>query len=122
MLGLRGQLQDWFQRISDHATAYSDRLSEFFTNASNGIDQTFGPAMRALFKPANDLFLAIPPDVAPLVARESAVTLFLAAAFWVCFLRPEYVNLDAPSERFWRDLRLWTIFSMLPHVIIYRFL
>lgn len=122
MAGFGEQLQDRFQQLSDQATAYSDRLGEFFTNTSDRIDQIFGPAMRTVFKPTNDVFLAIPSDIEPLVARESAVTLFLVAAFWVCFLRREYVNLDAPSDRFWRDLRLWTIFSMLPHMIIYRFL
>ena len=39
---------------------------------------------------------------------------------WVgVVLKNEYVNLDQPGKHIWTDLRLWTVISMLPHVVVY---
>lgn len=86
---------------------------------SESINNIFGPAMRAIFAPTNAMFDAIPEDAAVIVAKASAVSLFIAAMIWVFTLRKEYVNLDAPGKSPWFDLRFWTILSMLPHVIVY---
>ena len=71
--------------------------------------------LRAIFHPINDLFVPIPGPV----WKVCAVGLFAAAMLWVLLLRKEYVNLDAPRKSLWCDLRLWTVLSMLPHVVIY---
>ncbi len=55
-------------------------------------------------------------------ARIVTLAFFVGTMVWVYSLKKEYVNVDAPSKHFWRDLRLWTVISMLPHVIVYLFL
>lgn len=106
---------------------YSARVQEWFNNipawtqeASANIDATMGPIFRPMFRPINEAIARIPTASEPVVATEVAVMLFQVAVLLVLFLRPEYVNIDRPRRRFWYDLRLWTIVSMLPHMIIYR--
>lgn len=91
-------------------------MTEWFTETINTV---FGPLLKKVFHPTNVVFTKIPDDVAPMVAKGCAVGLFIATMIWVISLRREYVNLDAPRKTFWCDLRLWTVFSMLPHVIVY---
>ena len=62
-------------------------------------------------------------ESAGLLARVVTLGFFIGTMVWVFVgLRKEYVNLEAPSKRFYCDLRLWTVLSMLPHVIVYLFL
>ncbi len=62
-------------------------------------------------------------ESAGLLARVVTLSFFIGTMVWVFVgLRKEYVNLEAPSKRFYHDLRLWTVLSMLPHVIVYLFL
>ncbi len=86
---------------------------------SEGINNLFGPPLRALFHPTNAMFSAIPDSAAPYVAKAAAASLFLAGMAFVFFLRREYVNLDAPGKKPWHDLRLWTVVSMTPHIFVY---
>jgi len=87
---------------------------------SNSIDAMFGPFLRGIFAPTNAVFDAIPEGLAPVLAKTSAVALFVGAMAWVWFgLKSEYVNLDAPSKKPWHDLRFWTVVSMAPHVLVY---
>ena len=110
MSGLRARfepIQRWFES-----------LPERIESSHNWINDVFGPTLRTIFKPTNDIFTAIPEASVSFVSTESAVLLFQLAVVW--FLKPEYVNVDRPNKRFWTDLRLWTILSMLPHMYIYR--
>ena len=45
--------------------------------------------------------------------------LFICAILWVFTLKKEYVNLDAPGQKPWHDLRFWTVAAMAPHIAIY---
>ncbi len=54
-------------------------------------------------------------------ARIAVLSYFFGTMIWVYMLKKEYVNLQAPSKRWWADLRLWTVISMMPHVIVYLF-
>lgn len=81
------------------------------------INDLFGAPLKAVFHPIND---ALDGVYMPW-ARICAVGLFLAAMLWVLMLRKEYVNIDAPREKWYCDLRLWTGVAMLPHVLIYLF-
>ena len=49
-----------------------------------------------------------------------ALIFFVSPMLWVGFyLKKSYVNLDCPRPAWYTDLRLWTVLSMLPHVIVY---
>ena len=55
-------------------------------------------------------------------ARIVTLAFFIGTMLWVgLILKKEYVNLDAPSKHFWADLRLWTVISMLPHLVVYMY-
>jgi hypothetical protein len=42
---------------------------------------------------------------------------------WVgLILNEKYVNRGRPFKSPWTDLRLWTVVSMLPHVLVYFYL
>ena len=84
-------------------------------NISQAISDTFGPILRPIFNPLDGPLAATPP----LVWTLSAVGLFVAAMVWVVMLKKEYVNIDSPGDGPRYDLRIWTVISMLPHVIVY---
>ena len=72
----------------------------------------------AFFAPTNNLFNEVPP----IWWVISAAGLFTLTMLWVwVILKEEYVNLDQPKKGILYDLRVWTIVSMLPHVLIYIF-
>jgi hypothetical protein len=79
------------------------------------IDSLFGPGLKWFFHPMH-AWLA---DVYMPWARIFAIGLFLGTMVWVYSLRKQYVQIDAPSKAFWSDLRLWTVLSMVPHLIVY---
>ena len=83
------------------------------------INDTFGPILRPVFKPV-DAFLNRLTELAPFLPSLTAIGFFVGTMLWVFLgLRKEFVNLDAPGNRLWHDLRFWTIVSMLPHVVVY---
>ena len=95
-----------------------DTISNAIIGVSAWINTVFGPLLRPVFLPIDDLLTPIPQPF----WKASAVGLFLAAMVWIFCLRKEYVNVDAPGKEWWYDLRLWTVLSMLPHVLIYLWL
>lgn len=74
-----------------------------------------GP-LTTLFYPTNAALGALDN---PFIWKVCAVGMFFATMVWVFTLKKEYVNLNAPRKNIFYDLRLWTIVSMLPHVLIY---
>ncbi len=79
------------------------------------IDSIFGPTMRAIFHPINNALA----DVYEPWATICALAMFFGTMAWVFTLRRAYVQIDAPSKALWCDLRVWTILSMTPHVVVY---
>jgi len=80
------------------------------------ISATFSGPLAAFFRPIDVIFTPFGPGA----YKFFAVGLFACTVVWVMFiLKKEYVNLDQPKPGFLYDLRLWTLVSMLPHVIIY---
>lgn len=79
------------------------------------ITPIFQGPLKVVFDPINEWTNAVPP----VWWKVSAIGLFVGAMVWVFSMNPEYVNLDAPSRKWYHDLRIWTILSMLPHVCIY---
>lgn len=76
----------------------------------------FYPFLSRIFHPVND-FLA--PIYQPW-ASITAIGFFVGTMLWVCLiLKESYVNEGRPNKRWYSDLRLWTILSMLPHVFVY---
>jgi len=83
---------------------------------SDAINTYLGPLLKAFFQPI-DAFLA---TVYMPWAKIVAIGYFVGTMVWVFVgLKKEYVNLEAPSNHIWHDLRFWTIVSMLPHVVVY---
>jgi len=82
---------------------------------SAAIDANFSSFFQSVFHPMNDLLLGI----GEFWWTVCAVLLFCGAIGWVWTLRKEYVNLDAPHKGILYDLRIWTIISMVPHILIY---
>jgi hypothetical protein len=91
-------------------------MDNFAIHFSDLITRIFFPILHPIFGPIND-FMA---DIYMPSARIFAIGLFVATMIWVCLiLKKQYVNLDAPTKRWWVDLRLWTVISMLPHLVVY---
>ena len=82
---------------------------------SEWITEVFGPMLKPVFSPIDTM---LEPIYMPW-ARIFAIALFIGAMVWVWSLRVEYVNLDRPNNKWYSDLRIWTILCMLPHVIVY---
>lgn len=82
------------------------------------ITNIFGPPLHLLFDPIN-VFLGW---MNMIMARVVTLALFVGTMIWVWSLHKEYVNLDAPSKAWYCDLRVWTVISMLPHIVVYMFL
>ena len=82
------------------------------------VNAIFGPVLRSTLKPINDMFTDIFQPWAMIVT----LTFFFLTMLWVCLiLKPSYLAKDAPSKAIWCDLRVWTVVSMMPHVVVYFF-
>ncbi|HOJ33219.1 MAG TPA: hypothetical protein PKY35_05625 [Candidatus Hydrogenedentes bacterium] len=89
---------------------------------SSAINEAFGPLLRPIFKPIDTFLsgLSAFPRASRIVPSLVAIGYFVGTMVWVFVgLKKQFVNLDAPSQRIWHDLRFWTIVSMLPHVVVY---
>lgn len=82
---------------------------------SAAIDTVCGPPLRAVFDPINNALAQVYMPWALIVA----LAFFIGLMVGVFLLRREYVNVDTPRDDTWHDLRLWTVVSMIPHVIVY---
>ncbi|MGI6460258.1 MAG: hypothetical protein ACOX5J_09210 [Candidatus Hydrogenedentales bacterium] len=83
--------------------------------APNLITKIFKPVLQPFFDPINDFLGRYYMPWATICA----LGVFFSAMVGVFLLRKEYVNVDAPKKGFFYDLRVWTIFCMLPHVLVY---
>ncbi len=90
-------------------------LQKVLNSASGAINDTFSPLLRPIFQPIDSMLAQIPPIYWTL----SAIGLFVATMVWVFMLKKEYVCIDSPGRGLRYDLRVWTIVSMLPHVVVY---
>lgn len=76
----------------------------------------FGPPLSFVFHPINKVLNRIPM----IWAMICALSLFIGTMLWVnVILKKDYVNKGRPFKAWYTDLRLWTIISMLPHVLVY---
>lgn len=102
-----------FGRFAD---ALGERLNVFGLKFQEFCAAYCYKPLNAIFDPINRVLNPIYQPWATIVA----VGFFVGTMLWVCFILPErYVNLGRPVKRWWADLRLWTVFSMLPHVFVY---
>lgn len=82
----------------------------------NGFKVVFYPILAPIFHSIDSVLTRLPDGLAGLCG----VGLFVSAMFWVCvLLNKDYVNRGRPYKSIWTDLRLWTIISMAPHVLVY---
>ena len=76
----------------------------------------FYPILAPVFLPINAFLGRIYQPWASICA----VGLFVCAMIWVALLlNKDYVNRGRPNKSVWTDLRLWTVISMTPHVLVY---
>ena len=119
MEAIRAQIdsiREWIYSAIEPIQERINALPGHLETAKEWINEVFGPSLKAVFAPTNNIFTYIPESAMPFVSTECAVLLFQLAVLWVLFLKEEYVNIDRPNKCFWNDLRLWTILSMLPHM------
>ena len=80
------------------------------------ITRVFFPLLNPVFEPMNKWLSSFYMPW----ARVIALAFFVGTMLWVgVILKKEYVDIDRPDKRFWTDLRLWTVISMLPHIVVY---
>ena len=80
------------------------------------VNTYLGPLLRGFFHPINNF---VGNYYMPW-ARVFALGFFILTMVWVYVgLKNDYVNRHAPSRKPWHDLRVWTVLSMLPHLIVY---
>src|SRR5262245_30629236 len=95
-----------------------DHINHWLAAASKWNSDTFGPVLRPFFHGVDSVF----DNIYMPWARLTADALFIGAIIWVYTLKKEYVNLDAPSNRWYADLRIWTVVCLMPHIFVYLFL
>ena len=88
---------------------------EELSGFSRWVTDVFGPLLKPIFHPMDEVLANIYMPW----AKVAALSLFLGTMLWVILLKPQYVNLDAPEGKWWCDLRLWTVISMSPHIVVY---
>ena len=80
------------------------------------ITSWFQGPLSAFFAPLNTLLSGIYMPWARIVA----VGFFVLTMIWVgALLNREFVHLERPNNKWYTDLRIWTVVSMLPHVVVY---
>ncbi|MFP4502081.1 MAG: hypothetical protein ACLFTT_13855 [Candidatus Hydrogenedentota bacterium] len=83
---------------------------------SDLITPIFQGPMSQFFEPINE---GLTPIYMPW-ARIVAVAFFILTMIWVgAILNREYVHVSRPNNKWYSDLRIWTVGSMLPHIIVY---
>lgn len=76
----------------------------------------FYPFLAPLFAPINRFLNQYYQPYAFLCA----IGMFVGTMIWVAvILDAKYVNRGCPYKSVWSDLRLWTVLSMMPHVLFY---
>lgn len=76
----------------------------------------FYPILSKFFVPIDHALGLLPNWLIPICG----IGLFVCAMIWVgLILDPKYVNHGRPYKSIWSDLRLWTVISMTPHVLVY---
>lgn len=89
---------------------------EFEAYLNNFCEKVFYPILSIFFHPINEMLNKFYQPYATI----AAIGFFLGTMLWVCFiLKESYVNEGRPLKRWYTDLRLWTVISMLPHVVVY---
>jgi hypothetical protein len=79
-------------------------------------ERFFYPVLIKFFGPINRLLTPIDQPWFTIVA----ISFFIGTMLWVWFyLGDSYVNLGRREKSIWTDLRVWTVISMLPHVLVY---
>lgn len=97
------------------AAAFGEVIDRAGAAFSDFITAVFYPILSVFFGPINR---ALEHWYLPW-ASIFALGLFFSGMIFVFVLKKQYVNLDAPGKGLLYDLRLWTIVSMTPHVIVY---
>lgn len=102
--------------VAQEVAAEVETKSGLLSSISSGINDTFSGPLKSIFGLVDRLFIGVDPSV----YKFFAVGLFVCTILWVMLiLKKEYVNVDQPKKGLLYDLRIWTLVSMSPHMIIY---
>lgn len=98
-------------------TAQKDILARFQEDIlPNFFGAIFQKPLQFFFDPMNTFLSKFYQPYATVFA----VGFFVLAMVWVGVVLPNhYVNRGMEGKALWKDLRLWTVVSMLPHVAVY---
>ncbi|MBI4556986.1 MAG: hypothetical protein HY706_05325 [Candidatus Hydrogenedentes bacterium] len=78
--------------------------------------EVFYPMLSPIFRPINAFLSSFFEPYASICA----VGMFVLPMIWVgLLLNPRYVNRGQRYKSAWTDLRIWTVLSMIPHVVVY---
>jgi len=95
---------------------FADKIVDGWLAFLDALGKTFEPIIKPIFRPISGFLERIYQPW----AKICALGLFVGTMIWVWFGMPkEYVNLGREKKSVWTDLRIWTIISMLPHIIVY---
>lgn len=91
-------------------------IAAFETNMEAFCVAVFYPILRVFFDPINTFLSNYYQPYATIVA----IVFFVGTMAWVGFIMSEsYVNEGRFLKRWYTDLRLWTVISMVPHLFVY---
>lgn len=94
---------------------YND-YERFKAWVESSFEPIFARPLKFVFTPINDFWNRFYKPYAMICA----LSLFLGAMLWVnLILKKDYVNKGRPFVAWYTDLRLWTVISMMPHVLVY---
>ncbi len=95
---------------SSDQTATEDAITRF-------CEKVFYPVLSPIFKPVDRFMRWVDR---PNLGGFCGMGLFLSAMLWVGFLlNKDYVNRGRTVKSIATDLRVWTVISMTPHVLVY---
>jgi len=84
------------------------------------LNKLFGPVFYPILSPVFAPINAFLSGYYQPYATLFALAMFIGTMIWIgAFLNSRYVNRGCPHKGIWSDLRIWTVLSMLPHVLVY---
>jgi hypothetical protein len=99
------------QMTLDGPLAASDWWGQF----CEFLRRLLGPPLKSFHEPIDQWLGSLPMSV----AMACAIGLFVVAGAWVWTLRREFIFRGAPDQKWWRDLRIWSMVVLLPYIGVY---
>ncbi len=102
------------EEVAESTNWLTDGVAGFET----WLQDTVAPPLKSIQHPIDKWLGALPMSVAMICC----IGLFVAALIWVWCLKRDFVFRGAPGHEWWRDLRLWATFVVIPYITVYLWL